>query len=94
MSPIQLTSWDRGIREVKHSVPAIIQADDAEDNPDSIKMFCKSRSKLQAIHAVNRRNKPSLQEEQDNNETQNNNQKNKGERLERRKARKIRTFRS
>lgn len=54
-------------------------------------MFCKSRSKLQAIHVVNRRNKPLLQEVQDNNETQNNDQKNKGERIERRKARKIRS---
>lgn len=52
-------------------------------------MFCKSRSKLETIHVVNRRNKPLLQEVQDNSATQNNNEKNKEERIERRKARKI-----
>lgn len=52
-------------------------------------MFCKSRSKLETIHVVNRRNKPLLQEVQDDSATQNNNEKNE-ERIERRKARKIR----
>lgn len=48
-------------------------------------MFCKSRSKLETIHVVNRRNKPLLQEVQDDSATQKNE-----ERIERRKARKIR----